>query len=480
MRNLEASQNAGPIALVLTIGLVNRALLTRGFTLRRTIFATDYIIMLLLLTVATTWAFLTGDPIRIPWIAFIFAWFWQVTFALTKLQATSSGSGNEFYPRLWQMSCANGPFGWRKCLAPYWLKSLYTFTVCAQVPCSLLLIRRGHVVEGVLSLAGLGLFLSSGLPNNKYIASSHRHGGDSLRIALPTSHIEGTVYVLPSRGHGFEAVWSPKIQEEHIQTDAEIMGLFAQMRSQSYSLSEPLEKLRSTMSAFNKGAELTKLHVIDLAEWLLMDPKSTISAASIKFQRPPNVHLVGRDLMYALAHAEYLIFMRKDCLPPNLRTQLGKLRQTKRSGGMDELDGISTIGYQSGIEGYQEAVRYIYALFDQPIDQTALEPPPMPSHYSFALGRDIESTEDYVASLWTVCLGNSESTFSALYMFCCVWFMEVGNIGGFHIFPLRCVSQEGDATAWLILWRQGWYEALIAQLIASSPLMAIGFIVGLF
>ena len=324
------------------------------------------------------------------------------------------------------------------------------------------------------------MFLSSGLPNNRYVASSHRHGGDTLRIALPTSHIEGTVYVLPSRGYGFEAVWSPKIQAEHVQTDAEIMGLFAQMRSQSYSLSEPLKRLRSTMSAFNEGAELTKLHIFDLAQWLLMDPNSNLAAASFKGQRPPNVHLIGRDLMYALAHAEYLVFMRKECLPPSLKAQLGRIRQTKRSGGMDELDGVPTIGFKTGIEGYQEAVRYIYALFDQPIDQTALEPPPMPSHYSFALGRDIESTEDYVSSLWTVCLEHSESTFSALYMFCCVWFMEVGNVGGFHIFPLRCDSQQGDATAWLMLWRQGWYEALIAQLIASSPLMAIGFIVGLF
>ena len=378
------------------------------------------------------------------------------------------------------MSCANGPFGWRKCLAPYWLKSLYISIVCVQVPCSLLLVRKGHIVEGVLSLAGLGLFLSSGVPNNRYIASGHRHGGDNLRIALPTSHIEGTVYVLPSRGNGFEAVWSPKVQAEHIQTDAEIMGLFAQMRSQSYSLSEPLKRLRSTMSAFNEGAELSKLQVIDLAEWLLMDPNSTLAATSIKAQRPPKVHLIGRDLLYALAHAEYLLFIRKDCLPPNLSAQLGKLRQTKRSRGMDELDGFPTIGYKKGLEGYQEAVRYIYALFDETVDQRALNPPSMPLHYSFALGRDVESTEDYVASLWTVCLEHSESTFSALYMFCCVWFMEVGNVGGFHIFPLRCDSQEGDTTAWLILWRQGWYEALIAQLIASSPVMAIGFIVGLF
>ena len=480
MRNLEASQNAGPIALVLTVGLLHRALLTRGVTLKRTVSATDNVIMLLLLAIVTAWAFVSSELIRIPWIALLFAWFWFITYESSRLRASSSESLHQSAPRLWRMSCVNGPFGWRECLARYWLKSLFILSVSLQVPCSLTLIYEGHVVEGVLSLAALGLFVCSGLPQNKYIAAKHRHGGDNLRIALPTSHIEGTLYILPSQGYGFEAVWSPKVQAEHVQTDAEIMELFARMRSQSYSLSEPLRRLRSTMSAFNEGAYLTDTQVNDLAEWLLMDPISTIAGTPVKAQRPSNVHLIGRDLMFALAHAEYLVFMRKDCLPPRLQRQLGKLRQTKRSGGLDDTYAIPTIGYRDGLVGYQEAVRYTYALFDQSVDSAALEPPPMPSHFSFALRRRTESTEDYVAALWNVCLEHSESTFSAMYMFCCVWFIEVGNVGGFHIFPLRCESREGDAAAWLIIWRQGWYEAMVAQLIASSPLLAIGFIAGLF
>ncbi|KAL9100495.1 MAG: hypothetical protein Q9163_004134 [Psora crenata] len=472
MRSLEASQNAGPVALILTIGLINRSLLTRGVTLTRTFSNTDNIIMLLLFAIVTIWASLSGEWIRIPWIALVFAWFWLVTYGSSLLRGSSSP--------LWHMDCANGPFGWRVSLASYWLYFLYVLLVLLQVPSSLMLIYEGRIVEAVLSLAGLGLFLSSGLPRNKYITAKHQHGGDNLRIALPTSHIEGTVYVLPASGHGFEAVWSPKVQAEHVQTDAEIMGLFAQMHSGSYSLSEPLKRLRTTMSAFNETAELTSCQVNDLAEWLLMDPASTIARTSIKAQRPPNVHLIGRDTMFALAHAEYLVFMRKDSLEPRLRKQLGKLRESKRSGGLDNADATPTIGYKEGLAGYQEAVRYVYGLLDQPICATALEPPPMPSHYSVALGRSIDSTEDYIAALWTVCLEHSESTFSALYMFCCVWFIEVGNVGGFHIFPLRCESQEGDAVAWLIIWRQGWYEAMIAQFIASSPLMAMGFIAGLF
>lgn len=302
-----------------------------------------------------------------------------------------------------------------------------------------------------------------------------------LRIALPTSHIEGTVYVLPSRHHGFSAVWSPKIAAEHIQTDAEIMALFESMRTGRYSVSEPLRRLRTTMSAFNERVIIADSDIKDLTEWLLQSTDSAISKNPLKAKRPPKVQLIGRDLMYALAHEEYLIFMRKNVLDPDLRKLLGKIRETKRSGGLEApQDSVLTIGYQAGIQGYQEAVRYVYALFNEPLDDTAVNPPPMAPHDSVALGRRTTSTEDYVSSLWTLCLDHSESTFSALYMFCCVRFIEVGNVGGFHIFPLRSASQRGDVVAWQVIWRQGWYECLMAQLIASSPLLAVGFIVGVF
>lgn len=77
-----------------------------------------------------------------------------------------------------------------------------------------------------------------------------------LRIALPTSHLDGTVYVLPSRVSSFEAVWSPKVKAEHQHTDAEMMSPFASMRTGSYSLAEPLRRLHTTLSAYNEGVIL--------------------------------------------------------------------------------------------------------------------------------------------------------------------------------------------------------------------------------
>ena len=77
-------------------------------------------------------------------------------------------------------------------------------------------------------------------------------------------------------------------------------------------------------------------------------------------------------------------------------------------------------GYREGIAGYQEAVRYVHGPFNENVDPSALEPPPMQTHHSIALGRRTASTEDYVGSLWTLILQHSESTLPALYMFCLI------------------------------------------------------------
>lgn len=413
-----------------------------------------------------------------PWIAEIFSLFWLAEFVSSYLYAYKRKDSDQL-AGLWRMDCANGPFGWRESSRPWARNLTFLVTATMTIPLALISISQGDLLHGVLSIAALLLFVISAFPHNKYIESPHRHDGSMLRIALPTSHLEGTVYVLPSKLSSFEAVWSPKVKAEHLQTDAEIMTLFSSMRTGSYSLSEPLRRLRSTLSAYNESAILTDEQLTHLAEWLLLEPNSVIAQKPYKAKRPVGVHLIGRDLMYALAHAEYLIFMRKNALPVQLHKKLGMIRQAERSGGLEANDSIHTIGYRNGLPGYQEAVRHCYALFNEAVDPVALEPPEVPAFKSAVLGRQVRSTKDYVENLWTLCLEHSESTFSALYMFCCIWFIELGNVGGFHIFPFQCLSHQGDRVAWQIVWRQGWYECILAHLVASSPLIAFGFAAGL-
>lgn len=498
--NAQLTQNTAPLALMLTLGLLHRSLRTRGFTLRRSALSTDTIVSLLVVLLVNLWTLLVLTPsVRLicqthysfssicaalatvpptPWIAALFSWFWLGEFISSYWYVRDRRSSDQL-AGLWKMDCSNGPFGWRESSRPWARNIMFLAIAIIMIPLGLAAIYQGDVLHGVLSIAAFTLFVVPAFPHNKYNESPHRHDGNMLRIALPTSHLEGTVYILPSRECGFEAMWSPKVKAEHLQTDAEIMSLFSSMRTGSYSLSEPLRRLRVALSAYNEGAILSNQQVTDLAEWLLLDPGSTIAGKPWKAKRPQGVHLIGRDLIYAIAHAEYLVFMRKKALPVHLYKKLGLLRKAERSGGLEADESTRTIGYKEGLPGYQEAVRHIYALFDESMDPAALSPPQISLPHSSALGRRPHSTEDYVGSLWTLCLGHSESTFSALYLFCSIWFIEVGNTGGFHIFPFQCLSHQGDRIAWQIIWRQGWYECILAHLIASSPLIAFAFAAGL-
>ncbi|KAJ4418025.1 hypothetical protein N0V85_001599 [Neurospora sp. IMI 360204] len=148
-------------------------------------------------------------------------------------------------PRLWSGSRLRGLYDWISALQGYPMllstfKSLVLLLV--GVPAFALLATSaanpGDMLHGILSLAGLFLFLSGTVPRNPYAHHApHRYGPDALRIILPTTHHEGTVYVLPDldaeegKNRGFDAVWSPKIPDEHRAADGEIMALFQRMRS---------------------------------------------------------------------------------------------------------------------------------------------------------------------------------------------------------------------------------------------------------
>ncbi len=70
--------------------------------------------------------------------------------------------------------------------------------------------------------------------------------------------------------------------------------------------------------------------------------------------RAPDIHLIGRDLMFALCHAEYLVFMGQACLPPDMQAKLGTLRAMSRSGASPASAAENkTVGFTGGSEGYK-------------------------------------------------------------------------------------------------------------------------------
>ncbi|KAK3361498.1 hypothetical protein B0T24DRAFT_641712 [Lasiosphaeria ovina] len=362
-------------------------------------------------------------------------------------------------------------------------------SIATLIP-SLASLAIGDYTTPILNTAGFLLFALQGVPRHPYDSARHRYSEDYLRIALATDHHEGTVYILPSTLGGMDAVWSPKISNEHIAVDREIMTLFRHMRSDRWHVGEPLERLRQTLAAYHERVMLSAEGASFLASWIyLADSQERPAAAErmsmIRCERAPGVHLIGRDLMYALCHAEYLVFMSQGRLAPGYKEKLGMLRLMSRSGAAKGgTISDKTIGFRPGFDGYAEAVRHVYAMFGynteqndaaEALDFTGTHPPA----FSFALKKAPASIDEYVTELWDLSTRNTESTFSALYFFTTVWFMELGNVGGFHIFPLRCRSRDGDAATRLLAWRQVWYAACVAQLVSVSPALLGWFVFGL-
>ncbi|KAL9083050.1 MAG: hypothetical protein Q9165_008674 [Trypethelium subeluteriae] len=396
---------------------------------------------------------------------------------------------DEKHFHFWSLRYLSDPFDWQSGVTKPFLWAVYLFvSIAVSIP-SIAAIFLGSYTSAVLNIISLGVFLTSGAGNNPYVVAPHWYAGDMIRVILPTSHHQGTVYILPSRGHGFDAVWSPKVAAEHREADGQAMELFHTMRSGNWGLHLPLASLRETLADFYGRLRVTPRQCRSLAAWLYEDTSGVLDPASeagvkrtIDCIRAPGTHLIGRDLMYALCHAEYIVFMSQGSLPAQLRARIGRIRLMKRSGVMptEGSDG-DTIGYQAGLEGYHDAVRYVYRLFDLPVDASALDFAQIsPPRQSVALrGRSYPSAEQYAAELWDLSCEHSESTFSALYFFTTVWFMEIGNTGGFNILPLRAKSFDGDLTGQQIVWRQVWYTAVIAQLIAASPILYAAFVTGL-
>jgi hypothetical protein len=484
--------------------LLHRILLNRGFTLRRKGLSSDTIASLIIGITSSFWTaavlwhvyvnYVTISDETQPWdstkmllmlselaeaplLVQILFGFWIIIWQ-DALRAEKIGHAK---PKFWSLNHLRSPFDWVSGLHRgfYWTLSI---CICISVAApALASILMGEPQRGILGLAGLLSFLLNGAVNNPYVLASHRYADDMLRIALPTTHHEGTMYILPSKGRGIDAVWSPKVKNEYLEADREIMTLFQHMRSGRWAVSEPLECLRRTLALYQERVILSTPQLECLAAWIYCD-KTTGEASlrRIECQRAVDTHLIGRDLIFALCHAEYLVFMAQGRLSVPVREKLGTLRLMSRSGaGRTEGEETSTVGFQSGYLGYEAAVKYVYSIFDIEVDNSALnfegtEPP----RYSTALSKSPLSIDEYVADLWDVSCQHNESTFTALYFFTTVWFMELGNVNGFHIFPLRCQTRDGDQVGQQIAWRQAWYSGLTAQLITASPVLFGMFVLG--
>ncbi|KAG7405845.1 hypothetical protein Forpe1208_v014463 [Fusarium oxysporum f. sp. rapae] len=393
---------------------------------------------------------------------------------------------------IWRMSSAQGPLNWRGSIFwPYRL-GLYATMFCVVGVISFGAVSQKLYTIALLNVVGVILFAVDAAGSNTYMDAPHIYTRDSLRIMLHTRHLEGHCYVLPCRYRGFDAVWGPKIKSENKALD-EVMQKW--LDDGGYH-SGKLPRMDKVMADFHSRTIMSDDDIFDLASWLYLpedDNYRTMRVpvcANKKDTEKNDVHLIASSIMLALWQAEYLVMMRKRALETrrsDLDILMGTLRSARGSGlNMKPQKQIgSGDDGKAGISGYREAVAHVYKLFGRSVpaeDDEVMAPTSKPPTTSVVSGLIYpDGIIEYTGALWTYCFQSQESTFAALFAFTMYWQADIGmDISrGRHGFPFEDVGRDGDIVTWHVIWRQAWYQAIIAQLTSMSPIIFSAFIAGI-
>lgn len=398
--------------------------------------------------------------------------------------------GKKIRVGLWDLSASEveGPFGWSCCLRRPFLLSLYFVMFAAILVTSYGAIIVTNYTLAFLNVTGLVLFAFGVVGgNNNYVNAPHRHRGDNLRIPLHTNHKSGTVYILPSKSYGLEAVWTPKIKNEYEECDTATQEMIEKLLARNGEYRVPETTLRSIVGPFVEKTILSDAEVIELAKWLYRKGADSEMQNLGRCDRPKGIHLIGSGLAFALMHAEYLVFRNSWRLGKDLKDEIFTLRDSKKSGLTENGSEKPMIGSGRNGSGYKDVVEYVYSLFAEKIDEEAINLKgnvPLESAMFKWDDKDPGKSKpatinEYRNLLWQRCIDDAESTFAALFIFTQVWICDVGHVGGIHSIPLRAKSKQGDLTAWKVVWRQGWYQAVGAQIIVMIPVVLSAFIAGI-
>jgi hypothetical protein len=379
---------------------------------------------------------------------------------------------------IWKMDSSQGPLNWAGSIRRGYLWTLYTIICSVVALLSYAAVKQSLYTVSLLNIVGVVLFIVGAAGANKYVTAPHTYASDTLRVMLHTRHKEGTCYVIPCRDRGFDALWGPKIEYENRALDEAMENSQAEAGGKEKWHSGLISRDK-VLAAFNSNTNLSIEDVTYIAEWL-HHPERHPKMQRLACMRVKDYNLLGYGVIDALWHAEYLVFMRQGSLPDDLKKLAGKIR-SPRGTGLDLDRSQQQIGAKPGMQGYRETVQYIYELFDEPVDQSALYPTSEPPKQSVVLDPCPDTIEEYFAQLWDYCFERQESTFAAMSAFLSYRQADIGNDvpNGWGPFPLRAWDREGDIVSWHVIWRQAWYSAVIAQLTSMSPIILSAFVAGI-
>jgi hypothetical protein len=214
----------------------------------------------------------------------------------------------------------------------------------------------------------------------------------------------------------------------------------------------------------------------------LADSTSTANNVLIihDFQVAKGSSAIGRESVYALYQLEFLLFSRRKQLKPEIRSLIGQWRNLDNTGaeGLDHTQRL--IGQAGGLIGLKEVLRRVGHLLGVVGEEAESIPRRGQLPDSSVLGRHYETHDQYAAALWDRCCVGSESVLLSLYLFLALWNTELGANAGYHPIPLR--KKEGSSSSylvtWGVLWRQGWYIAVLAQVTGLLSAVLGAFIAG--
>lgn len=321
---------------------------------------------------------------------------------------------------------------------------------------------------GFLTLAGWFLFVLGVGGQSRYDEAPHRYAGDCLWVVLPSRHPYGLVYILLSHHSHFHAVYNPRIQYEHCYADK----IEAYLREGGTISDETqVPNIRPAMAVFSAAANLHDHQIKYLAQWIyqlrLQDSKGPHLAPPHDWRESENhraegTQLIGKNLMYALCHAKYLVYQRrhelkiknpkdywyekesarpvnKDMSNELLKENIMKLRWKWERGWLEPTGRR----WDPGMKGLCTAVAQEYQMFGIDIDECwkSGENHVIPKEWSMRSPSRImqgihgstfahstsHSMEEYMGRLWDHCIETQETMFAALYACTCYWRDEVGN-----------------------------------------------------
>ncbi|KAK1751027.1 hypothetical protein QBC47DRAFT_406285 [Echria macrotheca] len=301
-------------------------------------------------------------------LVFLSAWKWEAT-----TPCMDDPGGSKTFARIREME----PFN-------YWIEPVIVYVVLL-VPVmwtSVGALKNSLYTLGMLSLAA-GILLFHTLQDYPFhLDLPHRYHMDDIRMALPTKLEYGIVYVLPSRWHGFEAVYSPRIDSEHADIEAQ-RHFFEPLDSvlddkdsnEQWTLQKCRNAIRRTIDARIRVIEEDEKMLTDLALWLYcerlvppddvkpeQEPKKIrkwrysplMTRGSVR--RDDARTLVGRDVAMALLLWETLVFYwrynlyepkdnregKKDRIKTTpLRERVWRLRDPRYYGRNYNVDGLT-------------------------------------------------------------------------------------------------------------------------------------------